>query len=433
MNSSALVVFIYDAMMTVGGIETYIYKCIKDLRSNGVKTLWIKKKKTPVADCFKEELYNDNLLIVEKKPYAKKISEYAKASGVTSIKILAFSVFDFADAENIKRDLRGFKTDTFYFVPHFCGNAYYLEESFKGKRAEKVRGRMKPIFEKLYAGGNLKYFSKKHIASVKDAYGVGDERAEENLVPTVLWSLESPDERLERLYNREEFKIVTVSRIDFPHKAFMHGLLKTFIKMKPKHPRMSLTVIGDGPNINDLRELLMGVEDYIVDSVKIVGAVAPDELSEYYKDANLSVSVAGSLIVGAKLGVLSIPARHYNYDCEVYGFLPDAAAYVLSDEKGEGVEEYIEKAMSLTFDEYSELCRRTFEHYKGTATKTKTVLELENAGEGTTLSKSEIKYIGRIEREISSPFVRAFKAFKREGLIKPLTKRIKRIIGRIKK
>lgn len=426
MKKQEMVLFIYGGLATVGGIETYIYKMMKQLQAGGVKVGLLKKKNTGIADCFREELLGGNVFVLEKIS-PEKIRNYAEKNNIKSLKIIAFSVFDFATAEKLRRALSDYKVDSFYFVPHYCGAAYYPEEAFHGAKAESVRNKMATIFQKTYENGSLLYFSDKHIASVKSAYGVGDSDAEDFMVPRTIDVEKLLDEEdLKAIYNRNEFKILAVSRIEFPHKGFFYGLLQTYIRMKPKYPQLTLTIVGDGPNLNDLKQLLADVDEAIVKDVTFTGAVAPDKLNDYYCDANLLIAVAGSLTIGAKQGTLCIPARHYSYDCEVYGFMPEAAPFVISEEKGMDVEPFIEQAMCLSFDEYVDRCKRTAAFYQEEEKQIKTIFEIKNLTENPVLSLKDIKYIKHLEQSICGLPARAYKLLKREGLVQAIIRKIKR-------
>ena len=96
------------------------------------------------------------------------------------------------------------------------------------------------------------------------------------------------------------------------------------VKLVHEYPHIKLLIIGDGPDKSILIELINSLDENVKNRICLRSPVTPAELSEIMRDCNLNVSVAGCATMGARCGVLTLPARHYNYDCEVYGFIPDS-------------------------------------------------------------------------------------------------------------
>jgi hypothetical protein len=71
--------------------------------------------------------------------------------------------------------------------------------------------------------------------------------------------------------------------------------------------------------------------------------------------------VAGCCSHGARRGLVSIPARHYNYDGEVYGYLPGSKDLMVSDIPGEPAEKYIEEVLNMSEEKYLKKCKESYD------------------------------------------------------------------------
>lgn len=428
MKKKNRIVVFYRETMLIGGIETYIYKAIKALKKEGASVVWAKEPKSKIDESFVSEVYDGKTVIMNGLD-VKKFSEIVVDSD-TEIKIVTFDLFYFAKAEAFKRKFKLCTVHTFYFVPHFEGDTLYLQDGFKGRKKEKVRQRTEQIVHKLHKNNSIKYFSEKHIERMTSDYSYTVDNNIRSLVPLMdLIKFKFDRQRCEDLFNRESFNILTASRFEFPHKGYIVGLINTFAELKMKYPHIKLTIVGYGDGERKLKDQVDQLGEEISKDICFVGKVPPEKLIDYYNNANLNISVAGCCSQGAKNGTLSIPARHYTYECELYGFLPESKDYMTSDAEGEPASKYIEQVINMSLEEYCEKCKAAFDTYNdGQQELRLSFSEIQNASEDAVLSKKDIKYLARKNKQQK---IRSYKAvFSKEGLIKPIIRKIKKILKR---
>ena len=195
------------------------------------------------------------------------------------------------------------------------------------------------------------------------------------------------------------FNILTVSRFEFPHKGYVLGLIKAYAELKNKYPHIELTIVGYGVDESKVHEALNSLSENYKKDVHFIGKVHPEKLVDYYNDANINISVAGCCSQGAKNGTLSIPARHYDYNCEVYGFLPESKPFVVSEKKGEPVIDYIEQVINMSPDEYCKKCEMAFHSFRSDSESLRVKIEdLEDKSENIILSDKDIRFIKKEEK-----------------------------------
>lgn len=421
-NRKKILVF-FRNQLAVGGVETYMYEQAKCLRQQGWTIVWVRKHPwakldSALADVFGEE----NAVVWNRRIPVDKMKTLAGEDAL--IKVVAFNMFQMAQAEIFKSKFSGGDVSTFLFMPHYKGEAIFFEENHSGARAEAVRQRMAEIYRKLHKQNNLRYFNIKQMETTQENCGFTIEDSNAVFVPPRQTDASQWDEaRCRRLAGRERFNLLTVSRFDFPHKAYILGLIQAYGRLKPRYPRLELTVVGYGREQARVEEAIGALPEEIRRDVHMMGKASPEELNGYYQDANLNISVAGSCSQGARIGCLSIPARHYDESCQVYGFFPESRMKTVSEEPGEPVEPYIEAVLNMTEEAYVKKCRDAFDTFHdASVAQRKTMEQIENASREATLSRADIRYITRQEywRELRS---------KKRGGLRILKKIFTRVFG----
>ncbi len=427
-RSKTIVVFVKDHLL-VGGIETYVYRIAKKLKSEGTQIVWVKKKYSKIDPSFENVFYDGSTIIMNDLDI-KKMAELVDPS--TKIKIVTFDLYYFAIAEKFKQNFRLCNVDTFYFVSHFRGETLYLQEAYKGKKIERVKAEVGEIIRKMHENSNIKYFAYKHMERMTGDYDYKIDNPVAHLIPSAFPSDNKFDEKRSReLAERERFNILTVSRLEFPHKGYVLGLINAYAALKEKHPNIELTIVGYGSRENEVKQKISELPENIANDVHLIGKVSPDKLTNYYNDANINISLAGCFSQGARNGTLSIPARHHNYDCEVYGFLPESKPFSLSEEPGEPVIPYIEQVLNMSTDEYCEKCKACFNTYNDVENELRLdFYQIKNNTDSATLSKADMKYFFNKKEKILRRRPRlkdVIGVFRREGFIKPVCRKIKKI------
>ena len=202
----------------------------------------------------------------------------------------------------------------------------------------------------------IRYFSNEHIRKMTDEYHYTPNMSTPIKMPRVDTLSPFDEQQRRNVWKREEFRIISVSRFDFPHKAYIIGLIDAYEEIKKKYSNVTLMIVGYGHSLTDIKERISLLDAHSQSGITMIGETNYDDLPALYNEANLNISVAGCCCLGAKNGVLSIPARHFSYSCEVYGFLPDSINMITSAEPGCPVIPYIEETINMTEDEYVKKC-----------------------------------------------------------------------------
>lgn len=352
--------------MTVGGIETYIYDLVKYIISINGRVIWFCDSQPVVADSFKDLMLSNQ---VERVTTKTRGLHWFKHDPILfdkneQIVMLSFTPFDMAKALTLRNEYRDYVIQCFYVVANFTGRSYYLEQYFSGTTNRIIRKRMKKILRSWDKKSYIRFFSKKHILCYEENYCIEIKNHESKLLKPIYKSKGFDLEIAKKRAKRDNFNLITVGRFDFPHKGYILGLIRAYVRLKENYPQLTLTIIGHGKDENKVREEIRTLPKNVREEIYLEGEISPDSLGKYFDKAHMNISVAGAVRKGAMCGLLSMPARHYCYDCQVYGFLPQSKSKNLSADPGEEVDYYIEKAINMKDEEYIKLCKSSYESMK---------------------------------------------------------------------
>lgn len=393
MNKNQTLVIVYDGML-VGGIENYLINLVLFCRKMKYRVIWLSPKERLVADDFRDILLDGYVELID--VYHKHMTWFKYESVLfkdnENVTILSFTIFDYFRAEKFLMDQSSKALfHNIYMIPHFTGNPYYIERYFKGITSKIIHKYMTSVIQKMDDNNGIVFFSPQHIEPLNSNYKIHVTEPESKILAPYIEVKPFDYENAKLRSIRNTFNIITIGRFEFPHKGYIIGLVDAYAKLKPKYPQLSLTIIGYGADKQMLLDKIQSIDSKIQQDIRLLGQVSPLELEQYLKLSHLNVSVAGAVMDGAHFGIISLPARHYCYDCEVYGYLPESKGEILSHKQGQPVEEYITEVLNMdaeSFIEYSKMSYDTFDTAASYAPEY--ILERKNKHSRQTLSRKDI-------------------------------------------
>lgn len=352
-------VIIYRSLF-VGGIEKYIIDMMNNAIQNGNRVIWICHK-----DMKYSNLYESTINKIEIKCFDFSQINILKVPQLNiavneELYVMAFDVFRLYVGYGIRKKYSNNNVRVFFAIPHFTGSTIFPEQSLTFPFKQVVKRFYRYLYKINYKNDSLLFFAKKHIDAIQDNYKIQLPNAVDKVVPEITQRIPFDENRVRTIFKSEKFIIISPGRFDFPHKGYLLGLIKTFGTMKQSFPNMYLKIVGDGPDRKSVVEAINALPKEIQSSVELHEPISSDELIKEMSNCNLNISVAGCCSLGARNGIVSIPARHYCYECEVYGFFPNCKTKTTSSEPGTPVEDYILKVLKMSEDEYVDCARNAY-------------------------------------------------------------------------
>lgn len=354
--------------MLVGGIENYIYKVVKANYEAGNKIIWIADTSFMIAPIY-DKLFNaDCMEIVYSNIHGLNWGALPKMnlSEHDDVVILSFGFFEHARALEYKKKNTHLMVRAFFLMPHFTGPLVFPEQGFNNNSF--IRRKIGKIYQRWVYSNQVIFFGKRHYEVLSSNYEIDVPEENKNMV--YRFDTREPFSEIEvrSRYNRNEFRIVGAGRFDFPHKGFFIGLIKTYGEFKAKYNNLTLYLIGEPIGEIDSMRMMRDVVDSfpaeIKEDIHFLKNMPESDLIDFYKTCNLMVGVAGCASMSAKNGVLTLPARHYDYSCEVYGFCPESKDRTLDSAPGLPLSIYLKRALKMTEDEYVKQCKLSYNAYE---------------------------------------------------------------------
>lgn len=172
---------------------------------------------------------------------------------------------------------------------------------------------------------------------------------------------------LRRAENREDtFNILSISRMDFPFKGYILGLLDVFERMKKKYPSMKLTLIGKGKDSEIVRKRILCMNKSVQQDIKLIDEVEYSNLKIYFEDSQLYIGMGTTLLDAGLSGLVGVTATSYQCGEKTTGYfvnMPNniSGNLTILNAKEIGMEECINRAINCSKDEYIALSIKNYE------------------------------------------------------------------------
>lgn len=391
------IIFNYGSMF-VGGIETYIYSVAVKLLKAGYQIVWICNSDVPLSPVF-EDIFNEN-----KIKFCRRDSncfwfdcQQLDIHKEDEVVILSWSFGDFIRSFLVKKAFPKSHIRCFYIIPHFCGQDYYPFEIPTSSLKNKIcflKDIIKVFNKRMYVqwinAGCVLYHSADHIFALENKLGIHIAEQYRRLVPCLVDNFDLLEEDIKNRYYNDEFIIVTAGRNEFPHKGFFIGLIRAFVELKHKYQQLRLKVVGFDKNNKMIRDELNKYSSDEIESIEFIPPVSLENLKKLYNNCNLCIAVAGCAYYAGSVGLVTLPARHYSYTCEVYGFFPESKNKTTSCDSGYQVQPFIEQVINMKYEEYRNLSWKIFRSYEKSTVDADYFLTLPNVDEKYLISWFDI-------------------------------------------
>lgn len=349
-------------VLNMGGIESGVHLYIKNAISHGMRVVWLCYKEKTIAESFRDILDKVECVIVNGMSAKSILAEPLVLNG--KVIILSYTPLFLSRALLLSHDYRHCDITNIYLVANTRGRFYYPEESFPGlikKWVAKKSGRIIESWAKL---NYVRFYTPLQAQSFEKHCNYKFTNIDDVIVPPAGVIKKYDVDLLEKRIDRKEFNLISVTRFQFPHKQYVIGLIKDYGQLKKKYKKIKLHIVGYGPGLPLVKRTINELDEEAKKDVVLYGELGMDQIEKLMESMHLNISVAGSVNIGVRCGVLSIPARNFcENDCEVYGFLPDNFDKTTSTEPGQRAIDYIEKVINMSDDEYRQNCEAAFEKY----------------------------------------------------------------------
>lgn len=311
------VVFI-SYLSNYGGIETLLIRMVKWLREQEIPSLIVTDSERPTDETLLCELEQET--VVKRMPFRgyKTLSVYEDLGIAPGerLKLIVFSYPGYLIGDEIRRQAPN--SQLLFYDPHQYG--LILEFSFQNrfmKRLSHVWA--KRLVRRMDAQHELVYMDGLCMERTARTYGC---KSRPDLVIPLAMRIRSYEEgKAKRRFEKREFRILTVARMEFPFKGYVIGLIGLFEQLCRQYPGLHLDLVGDGSNQGQLKNRISHLDPEIQKRVHWHGNVPYHALESYFDRAKLYIGMGTTVLDAANHGIVSLPVGSYTYHCKGYGFL----------------------------------------------------------------------------------------------------------------
>lgn len=157
--------------------------------------------------------------------------------------------------------------------------------------------------------------------------------------------------------------ILTMSRVSFPFKAYLLGLLDAFTRLIEEMP-CELWVIGDGESKETLREKIESLPDSVKRHIKMIDSVSYDKVGQILQKGKVFIGMGTSILDASSNGVPSLAVAEYRADCVGKGWFinyPQYVGFSRNDNELSSLDRFLVSVFSMDEQEYVNL---SIAHYK---------------------------------------------------------------------
>lgn len=341
----------YPPMVT-GGIETCFVAMMKACIARGYRVIWITSKRFLSQVAFDGILDNPDLEIVITRPWHQFFGK-PRINFTEEERVVMFTCepLKYIVSEGIRKKAATKKFIHYLAIPHFAGNEYFPDGYMKNKGIRKhTYGYLQKILGRMAKNDCILGFGLKHLSLYEEYFQISIPDKNAKKIPILkaeLFHYDFENAKYRCAERKECFVITSCSRFEFPHKAYLLGLVNAFNTIKLKYPQAVLQIVGDGEGAGELKEKIRMLPESVQKDIHLLGEVTPGGLARHYKNSQLVVGLAGAVIDGVRCGIPALVVRHYHDSCETYGFYDDAPEKTLCEEPGMDIVPFIEACITM--------------------------------------------------------------------------------------
>lgn len=280
--------------------------------------------------------------------------------------VMVYTLEDYYKAEKIQKQYPAIKRILLYVVlPD--GLCYKLRNNtLWGERLSRLVTRTvnKRYIKKLIESGCLLFMDEQCLEQTKKMTGLvfPDKNS---VIARLPYEITDYDGSIaDNISRGEVFTISTGSRLDFPFKGYVIGLIRIFAKLKEHYPELKLIIVGDGKDSNVVKETVCALEPDIRKDIELTGMLSYLELKEVFARTDLYIGMGTTLLDAADSLTPAMVAAAFTYDFETIGMFNEYPEKLGVDSGDKKSIEIIQDVVKMSDSQYFETVVQQYDNLK---------------------------------------------------------------------
>lgn len=335
-----------------GGTATLSYRLASAYIEKGYLVYYICEERNSEKNIQLFEESGIDVIVTKRKRW----NDIAKEKVVSAKEVLAFSYSYelFIYAENVKK--HNSCTRSFLYV-------VYERCLFRGGEQENGFTRFINRLNRRYIyhinRNNHLLFMENRIIDVTEKFlNIDLSVSRNNIFPLPYQFMEENP-----IYDNRKKTIVTMSRLDFPFKGYLMGLIDDFTKMSEDIDDLELWIIGTGNSAEQLKDKLNKLDKDIKNKILLLGELPYDNAKEIIAKAFVFVGLGTGLLDAVSKKVPAIGTKVYEYKCLGNGFLYEHVSelgFLSGDSNVHDIIYELETVFNMSQKDYIDLCEKEY-------------------------------------------------------------------------
>lgn len=353
LQKKKIIIFFHDFIM--GGSETLILRIIRWLVENKHEVTVICKS---CIEYFEFEFQKSNIELIKVSDYSYKKIKNILCKISTNVPqeqyYITFFMDDFIFTEKLLHNKKNI-LNIFYIL-------HPLHTIALG-RLEKIKKPFnKRILKTAYNQNKLVFMDEDCISVCEKHYNLNLKDEYKKIIRLPMKINSNPTEPKKK---KEDFNILTITRLDFPFKGYVLGLIDDFAELKKIYSKITLTIIGDGKGKEVVEKKIKQIDTKTQQDIFLKGTIPYNQLDSYFKKADVYVGMGTTLLDASNNGLISITVYSYTYQFFATGFYYEnpqilcGLEFGLAYPKVDGIS-LLKKIINMKQNEYQELSQKSF-------------------------------------------------------------------------
>ena len=336
-----------------GGTGTLSIRMTKWLVANGYKVIYMCCVNDNTSNS-KELIKNGaEFLLINDISYVEHCREYLNDTHQYSV--ITYSLEEYLSFVNIQHLYINFQR-IFLYVVH---SLIFGEENNNISFIKRIsrRFQLREYIQKIYQNGNLLFMDEMSLLTAQRIFGVIFHEPENSIlyIPIEIKNFQI-DLKNKSISEDKEIKILTVTRMDFPFKGYVFGLIDMYIELKNKFPYIKLVIIGDGPGLSQLVNKINSLEIQLRAGIELVLHVPYALLDKYFQSSVVYIGMGTTILDAVNNSVPSIIVGAYTYDLSNVRYFNekrgDIGTVANSELNRKDCSFFVENILNMNFEEY---------------------------------------------------------------------------------
>jgi hypothetical protein len=310
-------VVVFYNKLALGGTETLIIRLLKWYKKKSYRVILLTGEKIEDLTLLKD--INEHI-VDEYYVYDRREKNFKTISGrrlffseAETVAVISFSIFHFLKCFRWlgNRWHRNLFSYCIYIVHPYCN--YILSP-----RVKNLNKLFKPLVSFLIKRRLLIFMDKETHNTCYNFYRLMQNHKSE-IIRLPMEIIKNNTCKSKNL----ELNILTISRFEFPFKAYILGLIDAFSRLVKENGDMQLTIIGYGDGEAIVKEKIMALVPDIQNKIELINQVPYSEIGDYIDRCDVYVGMGTTILDAANHNKICITAVSYQESDFSIGFFHD--------------------------------------------------------------------------------------------------------------